>query len=274
MNICKATRVCKFPSSSTLPHKKHDRRQTQLSRLSYFLILSSHLDSPSLKEITPKKLKLYHSSFCLTRNTLLEMDTQGSRSLAGLSLSVTHLCFRWWFCYLNAYDQDHNLQPFQILKELNSSTDWRPEQMISLAGMWCKDVTNSNPVRPFFDSHSTFIYIPLHQLWVWSSVALIGWPYRLGIWSGWRSPTGSPSGVKYLSSSLASSNVSDSRWLSLCPSNCSGECANRGTLEKRQWAKTNLRQFVFLFFFFLNKLMAFKKTLNHRYSGAIKLVPK
>lgn len=105
-------------------------------------------------------------------------------------------------------------------------------------------IRNSNPVRPFCDSHSTLINIPLHELWVWSPVALTCWSYRLGTWSGCRSPTGSPSGVKYFSSSLASSNVSDSLWLSLCPSNCSDECPNRGTLERRkQEAKTNLRLF-------------------------------
>lgn len=37
------------------------------NRLRYFLVLFSHLDSPPLKEITPKKLKLYHSNLCFTR---------------------------------------------------------------------------------------------------------------------------------------------------------------------------------------------------------------
>lgn len=107
-------------------------------------------------------------------------------------------------------------------------------------------VTNSHAVRPFWDSNSVVIPSPPHQFWAWSSAVWTRWihTYRLGICSGWRSPTGSPSGVKYFSNSLASSNVSDSRWLSLCPSNWSDEHANIETLKKRK-RKTKVYFFLF-----------------------------
>lgn len=133
--------------------------------------------------------------------------------------------------------------------------------MIALVGMWCKDtqVPNSNPdSTPDFYSHSC------HQFWVWAAVTSICLvPYRLGICSGWRSPTGSPSGVKYFSNSFASSDVSDSRWLSLCPSSCSDECASIEALEENNNNKPSSKKILVVKLFCSGKKQNNKNNQNH-----------